>query len=327
VFTRARQAAIFAIVVGTFGSDRAFAAGRACSSPAVEADADVRARWPSLGERVRAALDGRGDVDPCARVTITVARAGVVVVVVLPDGRQASRSVARADDVVPTLEALLLLPRADAAAPDHPPVQDVKPADDAARVVRPGPAPVVSATAPAAPAASEPGRLRLEFSVVTGARAGDGQVGFNLGALTLFDVAGWLVGFEAAASGYQRFAGGPGGSALAAAIVGGRRIWFSGVALDLTAGPALAMRGIGSVAVARMADGSGAAPPPVDDGPWARLVCGARVTFRARSVVRTFAGLDGEIALGRQSADAPAGDARLPVWTAGAVVGVTVGTR
>lgn len=323
MFTRARQATIVAMLAGIAGSNRVLAAER-CAAPAVEADADVGARWPHLSERVRGALDGRGDVDACARVTIGLALAGIVVVVALPDGRQASRVVSRAEDVVPTLEALLLLPGSAAPAPEAAPVRPAKPADPQP-VVAPSPAPVLSAR-PATKA--EPVRLRLEFSLVTGGRAGDGQVGFNLGALTLFDVAGWLVGFEAAASAYQRVSGDPGGAALAAAIVGGRRIRFNDVTVDLIAGPALAMRGIGhSVVVARMADGSGTPPPAVDDGPWARLLCGARVNFRARSVVRPFAGLDGEIALGRQSADGPAGEARLPAWTVGAVAGMTVGTR
>ena len=316
------------MLVGILGSNRVLASER-CGSPAVEADADVGARWPDLGERVRGALHGRDDVDACARVTIGLASAGIVVVVVLPDGRQASRLVSRAEDVVPTLEALLLLPGSAAGAaggPDAEPARTAKPAASPPAAAS-SPAPVVSAS-PATGTNGEPGRLRLEFSLVTGGRAGDGQVGFNLGALTLFDAAGWLVGFEAAASAYQRVSGGAGGAALAGAIVAGRRVWFNDIALDLTVGPALAVRGIGnSVAVARMADGSGVAPPRVDDGPWARLLCGARLNFRARSILRTFAGLDGEIALGRQSTDVAAGEARLPAWTIGAVVGVTVGTR
>jgi hypothetical protein len=318
------------MLVGTFASNRLVAGERDCSSPAVEADADVGARWPNLGARIRAMIDGRGDVDRCARVTISLAQVGVVVIVVLPDGRQASRAVSRADDIVPTLEALLLLPRSEVGdAPEDPPVREARPADGAARAVAPGPAPVVSASGAAATgAAGEPGRLRLEFSLVTGGRAGDGQVGFNLGALTLFDVGGWLLGFEAAASGYHRVAGGGAGSELAAAMLGGRRVWFKDVALDLVAGPALATRGIGSsVVVSRMADGTGAAPPPIDDGPWARLLCGARVTFRARSLVRTFAGLDGEFALTRPSADLPNGEPRLPAWTVGVILGATVGAR
>ena len=224
--------------MGTFGTNRLIAGERGCLAVAVDADTDVRARWPDLPARIRGALDGRGDVDACARVAISLERAGIVVAVALPDGRSASRSVSRPEDVVPTLEALLLLPTAEAGAPDAQPARAAKPADAAARAVAPGPAPVVSASAAAANgAAREPGRFRLEFSLVTGARAGDGQVGFNLGALTLFDVSGWLVGFEAAASGYRGVMGGPAASALAAAVVGGRRLWFRSIALDVTAGP------------------------------------------------------------------------------------------
>ena len=164
---------------------------------------------------------------------------------------------------------------------------------------------------------------------MTGARAGDGQVGVNLGALTLFDVSGWLVGFEAAASGYRGVMGGPAASALAAAVVGGRRLWFRSIALDVMAGPAVAVRGIGRSVSVPVGDGGGGAagPPPIDDGPWPRLLGSARVTFRPRSLIRTFAGLDGELAIGRRSADVPNGEPRLPTWTIGVVLGATVGTR
>ena len=63
VFTRARQAAIFATLVGTFGPNRLIAGERGCLAVAVDADTDVRARWPDLPARIRGALDGRGDVD------------------------------------------------------------------------------------------------------------------------------------------------------------------------------------------------------------------------------------------------------------------------
>jgi hypothetical protein len=176
--------------------------------------------------------------------------------------------------------------------------------------------------------AHEDRRLRLEFSLVTGARAGDGQVGVGLGALPLFDAAGWLAGFGAAARGYQGVTGGPVATALELAVVGGRRFRFGSIALDLMAGPVIAVRGFGTSVVSRTADGSGGAamPPPVDDGPWTRVMGGARVTFRTRSLVRTFAGLEGDVALERSTAALPAGEARLPAWTAGVVLGVTVGT-
>jgi hypothetical protein len=330
VFTRARKAAILATLAGIVGADRIAAGERRCLSPTIDADADVAARWPDLPGRIRGALEGRGDVDICARIALSFGPPGIVVAVVLPDGRSALRAVSRPEDVVPTIEALVVLPRVEAGAPAAPPVSATRPPDAAARVVAPSPAPVVSASAAATNGVGdEPGRFRLEFSLVTGARAGDGQVGVSLGALTLVDVSGWLVGFEAAASGYDAVGGGAGSSALAAAVVGGRRLWLDGLAVDVTAGPAVAVRGIGSTVVSRTADGSGggAAPPPIDDGPWPRLLCGARVTFRPHSPVRAFAGMDGELALGRGPADVPSGPLRLPAWTIGVVLGATVGTR
>jgi hypothetical protein len=57
-----------------------------------------------------------------------------------------------------------------------------------------------------------------------------------------------------------------------------------------------------------------------------RLVCGARLTFRPRAVVRTFVGLDGDLALDRSPVALSLAEPQLPAWTAGVVVGVTVGT-
>jgi hypothetical protein len=223
VFTRARQAAILVMLAGMLGANRIAAGEGRCSSLAVDADADLGARWPDLPERIRGALAGRRDVDLCARVALGLGPKGIVVAVVLPDGRSASRSVSRPEDVVPTLEALVLLPRAEAGAPDVHKIGAAKPAGDGARVIAASSAPIVSTRAPAAnDAGFGPGRLRLEFSLLTGARAGDGAAGVTFGALTLFDIAGWLLGFEASASGYQGAAPGPGASALAAAVVGGR---------------------------------------------------------------------------------------------------------
>jgi hypothetical protein len=54
-------------------------------------------------------------------------------------------------------------------------------------------------------------------------------------------------------------------------------------------------------------------------------VGGARWTFRARSVLRVFAGLEGEVALEYAPTGVPAAE-HLPSWTAGLVVGTTVGS-
>jgi hypothetical protein len=187
--------------------------------------------------------------------------------------------------------------------------------------------PVVSAgPAPAAPRV--PGSFRLEFSLAAGARIGDGQAGFGFGALTFFDLHGWLVGFEGATQQYGGADGRPGAATLELAMLVGRRFRFGDTALDLTAGPALAMHGFGSQISASSQSGSAAAPvtpPPESDGRSKRLLCSARWTFRARSVLRVFAGLEGELALESSPAGVAAAD-RLPSWTAGLILGTTVGT-
>jgi hypothetical protein len=56
------------------------------------------------------------------------------------------------------------------------------------------------------------------------------------------------------------------------------------------------------------------------------LLLGARVNFRARSVLRGFLGLDADIGLSRESVPQSIQAPRLPDWSAGLVLGATVGT-
>src|SRR5450432_857788 len=93
-------------LLGILSPRPSFAAERTCSSPVVEADATVRGRWPGLPEQLRDVLDGRGDVDACARVQIKGVDGSIIVEVTLPDGRSTSRPIERREDLVPTIEAL-----------------------------------------------------------------------------------------------------------------------------------------------------------------------------------------------------------------------------
>jgi hypothetical protein len=180
---------------------------------------------------------------------------------------------------------------------------------------------------PGAAAPQARGWFRLEFSLAAGARVGDGQAGVGFGALTFFDLRGWLVGFEGATQQYGGTDGSPGAATLELAMLAGRRFRFGDTTLDLTAGPALATRGLGSRVSASSQNGSAPlpAPPPASDGPSKRLVGGVRWTFRARSVLRVFAGIEGELALEPSPNGLPTAE-RLPSWTAGLVLGTTVGT-
>jgi hypothetical protein len=58
-----------------------------------------------------------------------------------------------------------------------------------------------------------------------------------------------------------------------------------------------------------------------------RLRLGGRLTFRARSMVRTFVGVDGEVGEVGPIGPAPFGETHgLPAWIFGLAVGATVGT-
>src|SRR5580698_7718424 len=132
-------------------AQRAFADAPPCASIAIEADASVSTRWPALIDRVRDAFEARDDIDRCARVALTSRDATITVTAVLPDGRSAARSVPRQDDVVPTLEALLLVPQRSTPAVPHPDAR-TQPAAVESTVSGPAPASAMS-TAPSATSA------------------------------------------------------------------------------------------------------------------------------------------------------------------------------
>jgi hypothetical protein len=182
--------------------------------------------------------------------------------------------------------------------------------------------------------AQHPGHLRVELSVVTGARIGDGQTSVGLGAVSFLDFSGWLVGFEGRADRYRSLApaepGPPSperpsdGGALELAGLGGRRFRFENVALDLTAGLAKAMQGT-TTYVARPSS-TGGTITQSSSSTVPRLLLGTRVSFSAQSTLHTFVGIDGELGPSRAGEDVP-GAPRLPLWTLGLALGATVGTR
>lgn len=322
--------------LGVLAPSRAHGAELGCAALAVEADAPFRERWPELLGRVRAELTARSELDTCARVELRVEEGSALgVLVTLPDGRTASRTVPRPDDVLPTLQALLLVP------------------------IR-APAPPATSRALLAPAAGPPGvagdkdtggaspglpgsprALGIELSLMTSARIGDGQVGYGVGALSFVEASGWLVGFEGRADGYQPLLGGDTQTTLELALLAGRRFHFKPVALDLVTGPALAMSGVtfGQSEIVAVQEKNGATPPPespppnpapeASTGASSRWRFGLRLGFRPRSVFRPFLGIDGEVGLTRaadseRSLSSPS--TPLPSYTVGIGVGATVGT-
>jgi hypothetical protein len=306
----------------------ALAAERDCPGVTIETDAGFRGHWPDWVERIQSELSNRADVDTCARVDLRLEGEAVITVSVsLRDGRVASRSVTERDDVVPMLQALLLMPDlSDAPAAPLPPSRAAPLIDETGRTERGEPA-VTRAARP----------LGVELSLITGARMGDGQIGVGAGALSFLELDGWLIGFEGRADVYHAMGGDRSKTALELAILAGRRFDLGSVALDLIAGPGVAVMDFSSRArFERVSAMSGEIRPlvrPLDppdeppvprSGPVPRLLLGARLGFSPRSVFRTFVGVDAEIDPALASFDAAS--ARLPGYSLGFRLGATLGT-
>jgi hypothetical protein len=278
-------------------------------------------------------LETRTDIDTCARVELALNEGSIDVRVILPDGRSASRHVSRQEDVLLTLEALLLVPRPTpealvvaTSAPSIPPSAPTRAVQTTAIPVVPVRVAIRERDdAEMRPAAYSPSRLRIELSVLTDARIGDGQTSVGLGALSLLDIGGWLIGFEGRADRDQRIGGGyRAAAALELAGLAGRRFRFHSLALDVVGGPAISLRG------ARADSGStpgGSTTSQSSLGPVPRALLGAHWIFGARSSFRTFIGVDGEFGPATAPGESPSDPFRLPVWTVGLALGATVGTQ
>jgi hypothetical protein len=329
----------------------AIAMAAVCRAPVVDVDAAVRARWPEVAASIHDALDERDDVDRCAHVSLSSEGARVVVRVTLADGRTASRTIARRDDAIATLEALLLVPREI----ETPPQAAAEPAPNAPSPTPDRVAPEdVALIAPANPRAPDDARAAdaatrsrtgIELSIGTSARAGDGLVGVAANVGSLFEGSGWLGGFQGELARYVAPGtgaagrptldppGNPGGMGLELALVGGRRFRFGVLTLDTIAGPAVALTGSSGAKVTRAVDASArTAPPPEAQSTPAggfipRARAGATLHFGGRSILRSYLGLDGSFGAARApGVDAQSQPAHLPMWSVGIAVGATVGT-
>ncbi len=328
-FRRAAKVSALLALLGALGPRPAVAADRSCS-PVVDADAGVRHRWPELPERVSALFGDRDDIDACARVALTLGDDSISVAVRLQDGRSAARSVPRAEDVLPVVEALLLVPEHEpAVAREDPEPTPAPPAPAPPPNVYSAPAsirpPVADRVAPNGSPSSSPDRLRVELSVGAGARVGDGQNSTGLAAFSFLEVDGWLAGFEGRIDRYDRIGGGSEAAALELAALGGRRLRIESVALDFSAGPVVVVQGRATSVTETQPGGHRITESSSSNV--LRLLCGARLNFNTRSTVRTFLGVDGEFGPRRApGADLPADAPRLPRWTVGLALGATVGT-
>src|SRR5687768_10209165 len=102
-----------AALLAAFAAGRASAAEPECAAVTVDANNAFVSRFPELLERIRSDLASRPDVDACARVALQAGQVDTIYVsVTLADGRSATRAAPRREDVLPTLQALLLVPQA-----------------------------------------------------------------------------------------------------------------------------------------------------------------------------------------------------------------------
>ena len=305
----------FIAAVAVLGAGRTAhaAATPGCGPLAVRADSTVRERWPELPATIRGTFEARTDVDACAGIDLAAAGATIQVTVILADGRTATRSVSRPEDVLPALEALLLLPDGPAAdgTADAPPARTPDPAPASPTIAR--------AAIPAAPVESAT-PFRIEIALAADARAGDGWYGAGGGVAALVDLSHWLLGFEGRLDRYRAADADAEAVGLELIALGGRRFnWGSSRTLDLTVGPALALHGTSAMStenVAQTATTRFVVSQTGNDGGLARFILGCRLTFRAQSLLRTFVQLDADL-----------GQSGLPSWTLGLALGAAVGTR
>jgi len=311
-----------ALLVATLcGARGAMAASAGCSL-GVEAAPALDTRWPGLAEDVRQAFGERDDVDACARVVLSATGNAIGIQVTLADGRRAERSVLRAEDVVPMLEALLLMPRDSAPMSELAPSADARSSsDDRAPTDRGG-------------AAS---RLGIELCLATGVRVGDNQASLGAGALSFLDFSGWLAGFEGRLAHYSA---GPSASdpphelvALELGALAGRRFPLGSVALDLMAGPALSLSGGSRSTTVAVNPSPSSTPQTITQSQSTRatvprFVAEAHLAFNARGVLRPFVGIDSEF--GPTGVSGPTGSTSagsLPTWELGVALGASLGTR
>jgi hypothetical protein len=304
----------------------------------VKADAEVLSLFPELPSRIRRTFADQVGVDTCAQVHLSMNHPAITVDVTLSDGRSASRSVPEREDVMAVLTALLLVPPSEslqaAADGSTEPVGAPAPAESSKSGVVSKPEPKKQLQRPTwrVGTDAEPtqdsiedaagGGLGIELSVVTGARIGEDQTCVGLGALSLLDISGWLLGFQGRAESYTAQPS-PSRTAFSLSALGGGRFRSGSMAIDFLTGPTVMLQEDSSLRVGPAGEiveenSSGAAP---------RWFVASHLNFAARSVLRGFVGVEGDIALTQESDNDPQAAPPLPAWTLGLALGGTVGTR
>lgn len=283
-----------------------------CAGAGVEAEPGLSAAHPALVGEVRRALADREGLEPCARVELGLERSAILVGVTLADGRSATRMIADSRDVVPVVEALLLVP-APEPEPEAPPTPAAR-AAERPRPVRRILAPEFTAQPPSAGSS----RTGIEVSLAAGVRLGDGQSSLGLGAISFLELSSWLLGLGLRADHYESPIEAYSVAELMALF--GHRFRVDRAAVDLVAGPALVLQADSTLETGPKGQSRVAGTEPVP-----RLAFAGHVHFGPPSSLHPFVGIEGEA--GPTTVQDPRPSQELPAWTLGVALGASVGTR
>lgn len=322
-------------ILATLGPSQAGAAELSCAGLRLEVEPELGRRFPELADSVRAAFSARDDTDACPAVRLAFAESVIRVEVALADGRSTVRSLARPEDVIPTLQALVIVPEPSDAPSASKAAAAVEPAPKRARDTRrrsrartaKRPTQRTDPLAdrglvPPAAEAFEPSAVRIELSTYLGAHAGhNGRSSLNFGVSTLLDIERFLAGLQLRIDQYQGTEEGRGDAFELAALVG-RRFDTELVGVDLLLGPSAAFHSSSmttDVAVPERRDA--VATTSEENAVYACLA--ARGSLFPGSVLRPFVAADAALRLDESSA--PVADT-FPYWALGVTLGVTVGT-
>jgi hypothetical protein len=300
-----------------------------CPPMTVEANRALLADWPELPEQIEDRFASRRAIDPCARVRLEQRQGAIAVHVALNDGRVASRSVRHGDDVIPVLDALLLVPESPASteaatetsplaatelsteeAFSHPPATPKdEPAD---RVLEPEPA-----DTPNEATDETRSRVSVELGALGDVRAGDLPSTFALGVRPMVRLWRVLLGAELRARGSSE------GTAAEFSALVGYRFPVGSLELDVLAGPYAEIPGDTRA--------SEPAPPTMEreirseDGP--SLYFGTHLRFAPTKTLSGFAGLEATVGVVSPDESGVNRPTDSNVWMGGVVLGATVGTR
>jgi hypothetical protein len=288
--------------------------------PAAESEGLPAAWRDALDALVRATAQ-EGQLWSCPGGTVAIVldpEGGATLTVVDAKGRTVSRRVARPDEVVPTGEALLASPIAEAPVPMEP-----------RAVPNPAPTAAVPEAAPAPPpqAPAAPREPRVQLQALLGPRvSGPGAtVSGSAEIRAAVPFGPWSAGIWARAD--QQFAGPSGAprgfemSAASAGLFAGRRLVDGPFELKLTIDP--------SLAIVMMEAGDEDRQHPEGAKVAFRLGASLAGSFRIASVFRGVVAIDGEFApagiggLKKISPDLP----DVPVYTAGLLLGIEASIR